>query len=41
MSGKNTDYVNAAFDEARHRVWELFMAIMKSVDPDFEEPEPE
>lgn len=37
---KNTNYVNAAFDNARHNVWEMFMAIMHTIDPDYEEPEP-
>ena len=39
--GRNTELTLAKFDDAKHRVWELFVAIMKTIDPDFEEPEPE
>ena len=37
----NTEYTLAQFGEAKHNIWKLFMEIMKTVDPDFEEPEPE
>lgn len=36
-----TEDVLAKFDDARYRIWKLFVAIMKSVNPSFEEPEPE
>lgn len=37
----NTENTLAQFDEAKHRIWKLLMAIMKTVQPDFDEPEPE
>lgn len=39
MATKQTDYVNAQFNEAREKVYELFIKIMKSVDPDFVDEE--
>ena len=41
MTAKKTDNTNAQFDAARYKVWKLFMAIMKTVDPNFKEKEPE
>lgn len=33
---KQTDDVNAKFDDARERVTELFLTIVRTVDPNYE-----